>query len=91
MSTRAQRIDDYVKTNRKSIPGALVLAILFGPVGQLYASTLGGSIAILISLGFAVTAPALILLVWLICVLTAPLAASEYNKRLRTKAELLAQ
>jgi hypothetical protein len=79
-----------MRENKKSVAGTFLLAVLFGPIGQLYASPLGGSIAILISLGLAAINPALVLIVWFVCILTAPIAAHEYNRRLKSKAELIA-
>lgn len=90
MKTREERIEAYVRANRKSLLGAFVLSTLFGPIGHLYASPVGALFAILIALGLAMVHPALVLIVWAVCALTAPLAAAEHNKRIRTKAELMA-
>jgi len=65
-------------------PGiAILLPILFGPIGMFY-STIGGAIIILlVSLVVGVLTLGLGLLVtWPICILWAALAASAYNKRL---------
>ena len=87
---RAQRIDAYVQANRKDPGIAFLLAFLFGPIGFLYASVLGGVILILIAIGFAVTAVwPLNILIWVICMLFAPLSATGTNKKLRTHAELI--
>ena len=87
---REQRIDAYVAANRKDPGIAFLLAFLFGPIGFLYASVLGGVILILIAIGFAVTdVLPLNILVWVFCMAAAPLAATGTNKKLRTHAELI--
>lgn len=89
-NTREARIDSYVKAERKSVFGAFILALLFGPVGYLYASALGGTIWILITLGIAFAVPPAVFIIWILCAITAPVSASEYNRKLRAKAELIA-
>ena len=87
---REQRIDAYVAANRKDPGIAFLLAFLFGPIGFLYASVLGGVILILIAIGFAVTDfwP-LNTLLWFSCAVSAPFAAADVNKKLRIHAELI--
>ena len=41
-SARQQRIDNYLKNNRKRVILALVLTILLGPLGLMYVSVVGG-------------------------------------------------
>ena len=76
-----KRVNVVVPTKSPGI--AILLTILFGPIGMFY-STIGGAIIMLLvsivvggltfGLGLLVT--------WPICILWAALAASAYNKRL---------
>lgn len=67
----------------KSVGVAILLAILFGPLGMLY-STVGGAIIMIITsvvvmlftFGFGV------FITWPICVIWAAVAASNHNQRL---------
>lgn len=88
--TREDRIEAYVKSERKSPFGAFVLAFLFGPIGYLYASVLGGIIWAFVAFVFFAAAPASVVVIWLMCAVTAPVSASNYNQKLRHKAELMA-
>lgn len=65
-------------------PGiAILLTILFGPIGMFY-STIGGAIVmLLVSLVVGIVTFGLgVLITWPICILWAALAASSYNKRI---------
>jgi len=71
-----------VVVSTKSPGIAILLTILFGPIGMFY-STIGGAIVMLLvslvvgvlTLGFG------LLITWPICILWAALAASSYNKK----------
>jgi hypothetical protein len=67
----------------KSVAGALLFAVFLGPVGLLYATSLGGIIMIPIS--FFVICTRLwvpILFIWFLCCILSVLAANRYNKKL---------
>lgn len=88
---RLRRINAYVDTNKKSVGGAFLLALLFGPLGVLYASPLAGAILLLISIGVAASGMAVLLVAfWLISVIMAPIMAHSANDALRVKANLIA-
>jgi len=66
----------------KSLAGALLFTVFLGPVGLLYASSIGG--IIMIVLGFIVACSKLlipILFVWLISCIWSVLAVNRYNKK----------
>lgn len=87
---REARIQAYVKENSKSPLLGFLLAILIGPIGYLYVSTTGGVVAILLAVVFALMWFPLVFLVWIVCILAAPIEAMDQNKKLRVKAELMA-
>jgi hypothetical protein len=67
----------------KSVAGALLFSILFGPVGLLYASFWGG--VIMTMLGIVVISNKylfLVLLLWLICAMWSVRAVELYNRKL---------
>jgi hypothetical protein len=66
----------------KSVAGALLFSVILGPVGLLYASTLGG--AVMIFLIFAVITNHLFVaavLLWLISCVWSVAAVNFYNKK----------
>ena len=89
-TTRQERIDQYVKMSRKSVVVAIVLAVLFGPIGYLYASVVGGVILILLAVILAMSTPSLVVIAWVLSVLFAPFGVTAYNRRKRAEAELMA-
>lgn len=68
----------------KNLAGALLFSVFLGPVGLLYASSLGGIIMIIIGFIVACT-PYLVpkIIVWLICCVWSVLAVNRYNKKLK--------
>lgn len=69
----------------KSVAVALLFSAFLGPIGVLYASTLGG--VILIVVGFIVACmklPVPIILVWLISCIWGVAATNTYNKKVTT-------
>ena len=75
-----------VVTPTKSVGAAVLLAILFGPLGMLYATVLGGIIMLIVSA--AVALPTLgfgLLVTQPICVIWAAIATNGYNKRVLRK------
>jgi hypothetical protein len=66
----------------KSIAGALLFSVILGPIGLLYASTLGGIVMIVI--GFIAVCckfPVPVILVWLISCIWSVIAVNRYNRR----------
>jgi len=88
--TRQERIDAYVEEHSKSGAAAFLLAAIFGPLGLFYVSGTSGAVAVLAALAFWAIAPPLVVLVWLIGLIAAPVGVGDYNRRLRVKAELMA-
>lgn len=87
---RERKIKKYVAANGKSQWVALFLALLFGPIGYLYASPLGGVILILVTLVLAAGGGvAAGLLGWFAAMILAPLSAIWHNDRVRAQAELI--
>jgi len=72
-----------VVTSTKNVGLAIILAILFGPLGMLYSTVMGGIIMIFVNLivGFLTLGLGLIV-TWPICVIWAGVAANSYNKKL---------
>jgi len=67
----------------KSVAGALLFCVFLGPVGLLYASSLGG--IIMIVLGFIVVCSKYmvpIVMMWLVTCIWGVLAVNRYNKRI---------
>jgi putative Ca2+/H+ antiporter (TMEM165/GDT1 family) len=86
---RERKIKKYVAANGKSQLVALFLALLFGPIGYLYASPLGGAIMILLAVALGSVDLTLAVLIWLACLVLAPLSAIWHNDRVRAQAELM--
>ncbi len=77
-----------VVVSTKSPGIAILLTILFGPIGMFY-STIGGAIVMLlvslvvglVTFGFG------LLITWPICILWAAIAASSYNRRILAQSQ----
>ena len=89
-NTREQRIDNYMKNHRKSIVIALLLTILFGPLGYLYVSVLGGVAFLVLAILLGMVSPAFAAIIWALAVLFAPIEAMGQNRKIRAQAELMA-
>ena len=72
-----------VTTSTKSMGVSMILTVLFGPLGMLYSTILGGVIMCIISaiVGFVTLGIGLII-TWPICVIWAAVATSSFNKKL---------
>lgn len=69
--------------NQKSMGLTLLLAILFGPLGMLYSTIIGGIVMIVVNIIIAfITLGFGLLLTWPICVIWAAIATNNYNKQL---------
>lgn len=66
----------------KSVAGALLFSVILGPIGLLYASSIGGITMII--LGFITVSakyPVPIILVWVGSCIWSVIAANRYNRR----------
>ena len=72
-----------VVTSTKSMGIAILLTVLFGPLGMLYSTIVGAIVMGIISVivGF-VTVGIGLLVTWPICVIWAAIAVSNFNKNL---------
>lgn len=74
-------------TNQKSMGVAIVLTILFGPLGLFYASVVGGAIMIVLSLVLGlITFGFAIFLIWPACVIWAAIAVNKENAKFAAQA-----
>jgi hypothetical protein len=72
-----------VITSTKSMGVAIILTVLFGPLGMLYSTILGGVIMCVISLIVGIVTLGFgLLLTWPICIIWAAVATSSFNKKL---------
>lgn len=70
----------------KSVAGALLLGLFFGPIGLLYATTWGGVIMLVLGIAIVPTKlPVPIALIWLASCIWAVVAANRYNQKLLQK------
>jgi hypothetical protein len=81
----------------KSVAGALLFSVVLGPVGLLYASTLGGAlmtfllVTVVTNLGFVVTIVPAVLNLWLISCVWSVIAVNRYNKKMARNMALFPQ
>ncbi len=74
--------------SQKSVAGAVLLALFFGPLGMLYATVPGALVMFVISFVVAIATLGLGLLITLpICAIWAGIAASSHNKRLGVSSQ----
>lgn len=72
---------------QKSVGVAFLLAFLFGPLGLLYASVVGGIVMIIVSVLVAIVTLGLgLLITWPICIVWAIIAANSANKKMASGA-----
>ena len=72
-----------VVTPTKNMGIAIILAFLFGPLGMLYSTVLGGVIMFVLSLVIGVVTLGVgLIITWPVCVIWAAVATSSYNKKL---------
>ena len=70
----------------KSVAGALLFSLFLGPIGLLYASTLGG--VVMLALGILIIPtklPVPIALVWIFSCIWSVMATNRYNKKMIDK------
>jgi len=72
-----------VTTATKSMGVAIILTVLFGPLGMLYSTILGGIIMLVIGVPLVLITFGLgIVITWPICIIWAAVATSSFNKKL---------
>lgn len=72
--------------SEKSVGVAILLTVLFGPLGMFYSTVAGGLIMLVVSIVFAACTFGLSLLItWPICIIWAAVAASNSNASLRMR------
>ncbi|MFQ5804840.1 MAG: hypothetical protein ACE5I3_00155 [Phycisphaerae bacterium] len=72
-----------VVVSTKSPGIAILLTILFGPIGMFYSTIAGAIVMCLVSLVVGVLTLGLgLLITWPVCIVWAALAASAYNKKI---------
>ena len=70
----------------KSVAGALLLCIFFGPIGLLYATTLGGATMLVLGVAIVPTKlPVPIAIIWLGSCVWSVIAANRFNQKLMQK------
>ena len=76
--------------NAKSVGVAFFLALLFGPLGLLYASILGGVTMFFVALILFFILPVIgAVISWIACIIWACVAANNANKKLVTRGNAL--
>jgi hypothetical protein len=83
---RRQKIEDYIDASRKSPVAGAIYALVYGPLGCIYASPKSAFIALLAAVALGLIYWPLIGLVWLGCVVIAPYQVRAYNARVRRSA-----
>lgn len=72
-----------VVTATKSVGISLILTFLFGPLGMLYSTVVGGLIMMVVSIAVGVCTLGFgLLITWPICVIWGALAVTSYNAKL---------
>lgn len=70
----------------KNLAGALLFSVFLGPIGLLYASTLGGIVMVVVIFVIACTKFFIpFLFSWIICSIWSVLAVNRYNNRIISK------
>jgi len=84
-SNESQKIV-IVSSGEKSMVASILLSLIFGPLGLLYASVTGGIVMLLISIVVAIfTLGFGLLITFPICIIWAVVATNTYNENLRKK------
>jgi hypothetical protein len=70
----------------KSVAGALLLSLFLGPIGLLYATTLGGVVMLIIGVVIVPTKlPVPIAILWIGCCIWSVIAADRFNQKVLQK------
>lgn len=84
-SNESQKIV-LVSSGEKSMIASILLSLIFGPLGLLYASVTGGIVMLLVSIVVAIfTLGFGLLITFPICIIWAVVATNTYNENLRKK------
>ncbi len=72
-----------VVTSTKNMGVSIILTVLFGPLGMLYSTIVGGIVMGILSLIVGIfTAGIGLIITWPICIIWAAISTSNYNKNL---------
>ena len=70
----------------KSVAGALLFSLFLGPIGLLYASTIGGIVMLVFGIVIVPTKlPVPIALIWIFSCIWSVIATNRYNKKIIDK------
>jgi hypothetical protein len=83
MENQSQQKQVTVVVNQKSMGLAILLSLLFGPLGMLYSTITGAIVMLLVNILVAIfTVGFGLLFTWPICVVWAAIATNNHNKKL---------
>ena len=84
-SNESQKIV-VVSSGEKSMVASILLSLVFGPLGLLYASVTGGIVMLLVSVVVAIFTLGIgLLITFPICIIWAVIATNTYNENIRKK------
>ena len=90
--TPSQQNNIVIIGKAKSVGVAFLLSFLFGPLGLLYASVIGGIVMFFIGLVLFFLLPVVGMVIsWIGCIIWAVVAANQANAKLHTQAKPLIQ
>lgn len=73
----------------KSVAAALLFSLFFGPIGLLYATTIGGVVMLIVGVAIIPTKlPVPIVIGWIICCIWSVIATNRFNQKLLQKIKL---
>ncbi len=82
--------EEYVQETGKSRITSFVLTLLFGPLGLLYSSVVGGIIMIILAITLgAATAGAGAIVIWIVSIIMGDSFTYNYNKRLLAQSNFM--
>ncbi len=87
-SNKGEAASEVIKLQQKSRLTSFILTLLFGPLGLLYSSVIGGIIMIIVAIATAPTGvgPAI---AWIISILWGDSATYAHNQKIKKQAELI--
>ena len=84
-----RKIERFIAVSSKSTALALLYATVFGPFGCVYTDPRAAVVAIFVAVALGIVYLPLIGLVWIGCILMAPLQVRAYNAQMRRRARYL--